>query len=140
MNKSARASRKPYDSIFSIPPERLGQGTRIRVEIVETEDDIYHDFARVMFNEIRKNNAAGKLTVFILPVGPVGQYKRLARLCNLEGVTCENLVCVNMDEYCTDDGNNADSQQPEHYPETECGKQGPADAQVLLLTLCFGVD
>jgi len=104
MAKSIRAQKTVSDSIFSIPPERLGQGTRIKVEIVDTEDDIYHDFARVMFNEIKKNNAAGKLTVFILPVGPVGQYKRLARLCNLEGVTCANLVCINMDEYCTEDG------------------------------------
>ncbi len=104
MKKGARTSGKSAGSIFDIPPERLGQGTRIKVEILDTEDDIYHDFARVMFNEIRKNNEAGKPTVFILPVGPVGQYKRLARLCNHEDVTCENLVCMNMDEYCTDDG------------------------------------
>jgi glucosamine-6-phosphate deaminase len=102
MRKPSR--RAPHDSIFSIPPERLGKGTRIKVEILETEDDIYHDFARVMFNEIGKNNASGRPTVFILPVGPVGQYKRLVRLCNQEGVTCANLVCINMDEYCTDDG------------------------------------
>lgn len=104
MSTVARIGEKELDSIFSIPPERLGKGTHIKVEILEREDDAYHDFARVMFNAIRQNNATGKRTVVILPVGPVGQYPHLARLCNQDGVTCASLVCINMDEYCTDDG------------------------------------
>ena len=96
--------RHEFDSIYSIPPERLGTGTRIAVEILETEDDTCEHFARAMFNEIRQNNGKGKPTVFIVPVGPVGQYERLARLCNQAAVTCANLVCINMDEYCTNEG------------------------------------
>ena len=90
--------------LMSIPPEELGKGSSIKVEIVDTEDDIYHDFARVMANKIRENNARGEITAFILPVGPVGQYRRLARICNLEEISCRNLVTFSMDEYCNDDG------------------------------------
>lgn len=85
-----------------IPAERLGEGSSIKLEILESEDDLYNDFARVMANTVRANNATGRVTAFIAPVGPVGQYRRFARLCNLEGIDCQNLVCFNMDEYLDD--------------------------------------
>lgn len=54
------------EEIIGIPPAELGKGSPIKVEIVDTEDDVYHDFARA------------QMTPFILPGGPVGQYRRLA--------------------------------------------------------------
>ncbi len=90
--------------IMSIPPEELGKGSPIKVEILERRADVANDFARVMAAKIRENNALGKPTAFILPVGPTGQYRRLARLCNLEGLSCRNLITINMDEYCLADG------------------------------------
>jgi glucosamine-6-phosphate deaminase len=95
---------KALEDILSIPPEELGRGSPIKVEILDTEDDTYHDFARVMAYRIQENNARGEITAFILPVGPIGQYRRLARICNLEGISCQNLVAINMDEYCNDNG------------------------------------
>lgn len=47
---------------------------------------------RTMLNAVRANDAIGKPTVFILPVGPVGQYRRLARVCNLEGISLRNFL------------------------------------------------
>lgn len=82
-----------------IPSEQLGVGSPIKVEILETEEDLYNNFARVMANKVRENNAAGRPTTFILPVGPVGQYRRFARLCNIEAINCQNLFCFAMDEY-----------------------------------------
>ncbi len=90
--------------ILRIPPEQLGQGTSIRVDIVDTEDDVYHDCAWAMFQAIVRGAAERRHTVLIVPVGPVGQYRRLARLCNREGVSCRHVVMINMDEYLTDDG------------------------------------
>jgi glucosamine-6-phosphate deaminase len=87
------------EQVLQIKGEDLGKGTPIEVEIVESETDLYFDMARVMFNAIVEGNKTGKAPVFILPVGPVGQYRRLARMCNLEGVSCRNVVCINMDEY-----------------------------------------
>ena len=86
-----------------ISKEELGKGSPIRLEILDTEDDIYHDMAREMIVEIKKNNSVGKNTVFIVPVGPVGQYRRFARTCNLEHIDCKNVYMFNMDEYLTDD-------------------------------------
>jgi len=90
--------------VTTIPAEKLGEGSPIRVEVLETDQDLYHDMARTMLNQVRANDAAGRPTVFILPVGPVGQYRRMARICNLERISLRNLVAFNMDEYLTEDG------------------------------------
>jgi len=87
----------------TITPEELGKGSRIALEIVDTEDDIYYHMAFHMLKEIKANNAMGKKTVFIVPVGPIGQYRRLARLVNLERVSLKNVYFINMDEYLDDD-------------------------------------
>nr|WP_162990686.1 glucosamine-6-phosphate isomerase [Maliibacterium massiliense] len=91
--------------------ELLAQ-TRIPLEILETEEDIYHDMARVMLQEVRTNNAAGKNTVMIVPVGPVFQYRRFARLANMEQLDLSGLTVINMDEYLTDDKKWIDADHP----------------------------
>jgi len=90
--------------VTTIPADRLGEGTPIRTEVLESDQDLYHDMARTMLNMVRENDELGRPTVFIVPVGPVGQYRRMARICNLERISLENLVCFNMDEYLTEDG------------------------------------
>ncbi len=100
-----------YD-VTQIPADKLGEGTRVRVEILETNEDLYHDMARTMINHVRACQEAGRPAVFILPVGPVGQYRRLARICNLERISLRNLVSINMDEYLDDEGNWLDLEHP----------------------------
>lgn len=92
------------DDVTTIPAEKLGEGSPIRVEVLPTDEDLYHDMARTMLNKVRENEERGRPTVFILPVGPVGQYARMARICNIERISLRNLVCFNMDEYLTEDG------------------------------------
>lgn len=91
-------------NIVQISSKNLGKDGSIKTKVVETPEDIYNDFAQVMANKIRENNSLDKVTTFILPVGPTGQYRMLARICNLEGINCQNLVTFNMDEYCLEDG------------------------------------
>ena len=88
---------------LQVPPEELGKGTAIAVEIVDNEMDLYWDMAQVMFDAIVAGQAAGKPPVFIVPVGPVGQYRRLARLCNRHGVSCRDVTFIMMDEYLDDE-------------------------------------
>lgn len=90
--------------LMTIPPGKLGQGSSIEVEVLPTAEDVANDFARVMAGRLRENNAQGRPTCFILPVGPTRQYSRFARLCRIEGISCRDLVTVNMDEYLADDG------------------------------------
>ncbi len=93
------------EDVTRIEAADLGEGASVRVEILETNEDLYHDMARTMLNKLAANNVEGYPTAFILPVGPVGQYRRLARICNLERISLRNMVSFNMDEYLDDDGN-----------------------------------
>lgn len=71
----------------------------IKFKTVATEWDVYFDMALVMLDEIMKNNALGKKTVMIVPVGPTNQYPILARLVNQLRVSLHNCWFFNMDEY-----------------------------------------
>ena len=66
---------------------------------VKSEWDVYFDMALVMLDEIMKNNAAGKKTVMIVPVGPTDQYPILAKMVNTLQVSLKNVYFFNMDEY-----------------------------------------
>lgn len=88
----------------SIPPEKLGEGTSIRIRVVDSPTDLAWDFALQMAQVIKQKNNAGTTTALIVPVGPTGQFSRLAKICNAEGISCHNLVLFNMDEYCDEDG------------------------------------
>lgn len=88
-----------------IMPEELGKGSKIALEIVDTEDDIYYHMALDMLDHIVENNEKGKNTVFIVPVGPIGQYRRLARICNQKKISLKNVWFFNMDEYLDEKDN-----------------------------------
>jgi glucosamine-6-phosphate deaminase len=86
-----------------VSQEELLKKTRIPMEVVETDIDIYNDMARVMLELIKTNNIACKNTVFIVPVGPVFQYRRFVRLANMENLDCSKVYIINMDEYMADE-------------------------------------
>jgi glucosamine-6-phosphate deaminase len=71
---------------------------------VKSEWDVYFDMALAMLGEIRRNNALGKKTVMIVPVGPSEHYPILARLVNELSVSLKNTLFFNMDEYLSDPG------------------------------------
>jgi glucosamine-6-phosphate deaminase len=52
---------------------------------------------------LQRNNAAGRETTLILPVGPL-QYEPLAELCNREKIDLSRLTIFMMDEYLQPDG------------------------------------
>lgn len=95
---------KNENNYLFIPPEDLGKGTIIDFDIVETPEDAYNDYARVFLNEMRKKNSENKQMVAILPVGPTEVYSRIVRIVNLENISLKNLIVINMDEYCNEDG------------------------------------
>ena len=71
----------------------------ISFRTVGTEWDVYFDMAMAMLDEIMRNNAEGKPSVMIVPVGPTEQYPILAKLVNQLGVSLKNVHFFNMDEY-----------------------------------------
>ena len=56
-----------------------------------------------MVEEIKRKNALGENTVFICPVGPVGQYPYFVDMVNEQNISLKNVWFINMDEYLTDD-------------------------------------
>lgn len=83
-----------------ITPEELTQASKTPLTILPELDAFYEHFARSIADEIKGNNELGRTTRLILPVGPVGQYPVLARICNRERIPWKNVYVFNMDEYC----------------------------------------
>ena len=90
---------------YKIDEQTILSNSKIKVFVVDRVTDLYNDISRIMVNKIKENNAKNLPTSFILPVGPEGQYKRFARICNIEGISCKNVISINMDEYIDDNCN-----------------------------------
>jgi glucosamine-6-phosphate deaminase len=89
----------PLPEYLIVPPQDLGRGTSVRVEIVGDMEDVARHFAQALFDEI-----ANKADVtMVLPVGPVDQFPLLARMINQARLDCRELVIINMDEYLDGD-------------------------------------
>ncbi len=97
---------------FNIPARELGEGARIPLRVLGDSGEVFYELALEMVNAIRESNAAGRRTVFICPVGPVGQYPVFVRLVNREGLSLKNCWFFNMDEYLNDDGTYIDQDSP----------------------------
>ncbi len=67
--------------------------------MLEDKIDIYNNIAWLMVKKLLENNQKGLQTSFILPVGPRGQYRRFAQICNEYSISCRDLITINMDEY-----------------------------------------
>lgn len=75
---------------------------KIPVEVMADNAAVFSAIAREMADEIIRKNALGERTVFICPVGPVGQYPYFVDIVNRERISLKNVWFINMDEYLTD--------------------------------------
>ncbi len=95
-----------------IPPEKLGEGSNIRLSVCEHEVDMYWKVAIEVLEVIAENNRKGEPTVMIVPYGPIGPYARMAELVNKYRISLKNCVFINMDEYLNEDGTYIDYNHP----------------------------
>ena len=95
-----------------IPPEKLGEGSNIKLNVCENEVDIYWKVAIEVLEVIAENNRKGEPTVMVVPYGPIGPYARIAELVNKYRISLKNCVFMNMDEYLNDDGTYIDYNHP----------------------------
>lgn len=84
---------------YQYTKEELLSSSKIALSVYPDNKTVFQEMAREMTDEIRANNAAGKKTVFICPVGPVGQYPFFVETVNKEGLSLQNVWFINMDEY-----------------------------------------
>ena len=97
---------------YPISAEDLGKEAKIPILKLGDSAEVFYELARLMIQEIRRNNEIGRRTVFICPVGPVGQYPIFVRLVNQEKISLKNVWFFNMDEYLQENG---EWIEPEHF-------------------------
>lgn len=95
-----------------LKPEELGVGSTIKLDVSQTEVDIYWKVAIEVLEVIAENNKKGVPTVMVVPYGPLGPYFRLSHLVNKYRISLKNCVFINMDEYLKDDKNYIDINDP----------------------------
>lgn len=83
--------------------EELLKSPKIPLIVMEDNAAVFQSIAQEMADEIERKNKAGETTVFICPVGPVGQYPYFVDIVNKENISLKDVWFINMDEYLTDD-------------------------------------
>lgn len=101
MNDGTKADVLP----LLIPKDKVGVGSSIPLETVPDPAALTQRFAKDLMSEYLASKASGReKVVFIVPVGPVGQFEQWADRCNAEKISLRDLVLINMDEYLKPDG------------------------------------
>lgn len=83
--------------------EELMAAPKIPIAVMRDNETVFRAMAEEMTEEIKRKNALGERTVFICPVGPVGQYPYFVEQVNRERISLKNVWFFNMDEYLTDE-------------------------------------
>lgn len=83
--------------------QQLLASPKVPIEVLVDNTAVFRAIALEMVEEIKRKNSLGEHTVFICPVGPVGQYPYFVDMVNQENISLKNVWFLNMDEYLTDD-------------------------------------
>ena len=88
---------------YNYSAEMLEGKAKLPVKCMNSSDEVFKTLADEMISVIETNNAAGKPTVIICPVGPVGHYPFFVDEVNNRRISLRNCWFFNMDEYLTDE-------------------------------------
>lgn len=83
--------------------ELVSNNPKLPVVVMEDNAAVFRSMAEEMAEEIKSHNEKGEKTVFICPVGPVGQYPFFVEMVNKERISLKNVWFINMDEYLDDE-------------------------------------
>ena len=89
-------------SYFNLEPNELLINNKVPYEYIGEGNAVFEKFAQEMVECIEENNKEGRNTVFIVPVGPVGQYPYFVDIVNKKRISLKNCYFLNMDEYLDD--------------------------------------
>lgn len=98
--------------MFAMSIPDLKKYSKFPLEVIETKPLLYEWLARIMADEIKKNNQRNQPTRWILPVGPKSQYPILAEITNKEKISWKNVYAFHMDEYLDWQGRLIDPDHP----------------------------
>lgn len=97
---------------YSYPKEELLKDPKIPLIVMSNDQEVFQSIAEEMVMEIERKNQSNEKTVFICPVGPVGQYPYFVKLVNQKNLSLKNVWFINMDEYLDGDQQWIDSEDP----------------------------
>jgi glucosamine-6-phosphate deaminase len=92
-------SKEDMAHLLDLPLEEMDEWSPVQVVLFDDWQGVLEAMARSMVDQIVENNEAGRITTFIVPVGPTGQYLIAAEVSNRERVSWKNVWTFNMDEY-----------------------------------------
>lgn len=79
--------------------EELLNEPKIPLILMEDNEEIFKSIADEMVEEIERKNKRNEKTVFICPVGPVGQYPYFVEMVNEKEISLKDVYFISMDEY-----------------------------------------
>lgn len=88
---------------YTYNKQELLSNPKIPLIVMDDNQTIFQSIAKEMVEEIDRKNALNEKTVFICPVGPVGQYPYFVDMVNESNISLKNVWFINMDEYLDDD-------------------------------------
>ncbi len=72
---------------------------KVPIKILKTPADVHRWIAQDMVAEVKRNNAEGRPTHWILPCGPTGQYPYFVKTVNEEKIHLKDLEIFHMDNF-----------------------------------------
>lgn len=89
-------------SYLSLKGKALLNGP-LPIDIYKDKEDAFYHMALEYVDAILANKKNGKKTLFITPLGPVGQYKYFVKMVNERHIDLHDVTFINMDEYMVDE-------------------------------------
>ncbi|MFH0965696.1 MAG: hypothetical protein V2A58_16990 [Planctomycetota bacterium] len=113
---------------YAIRKEDFHKHSPYRFTVVKDAEALSRRCAQELAGILAANNASGRETVAILPVGPL-DYGVCAEVLNAKRADCSRLVTLNMDEYLDEEGRLIGEEQPLSFrtfmKRTFAGKLSP---------------
>lgn len=88
---------------YGYDKEQLMAAPKMKLICRKDNAEVFKEMAEQMISEIETHNAEGEKTVFICPVGPVGQYPYFVDMVNEKNISLKHVWFINMDEYLDDE-------------------------------------
>ena len=89
---------------YSLHEKELLLETKIPLKVGTSSQAVFKSMAEDMLHEIKKHNEMKEPTLFIVPVGPVGQYSYFVEMVNDQQISLKHVTFINMDEYLDEEG------------------------------------
>ncbi|MBD3256723.1 MAG: hypothetical protein GF383_16635 [Candidatus Lokiarchaeota archaeon] len=99
-------------NLMKMSPEEVIEKAGDNLIVKDNLEDLYVEFAREIYKEIRGDYKDSDSSRIILPVGPVEQYDFLFEMLKTNKISLNNCMVFFMDEYCNENGKALGIQHP----------------------------